>query len=165
MKINVNLHKKPRKNRDLNQGVINNNKKSCLVDLKTLENFKTENHDTTKNLHDKASKSLKVRTGKNLGFGTYFQKLREDIVDTFLNYDEYISYEGMINCSISLPDLFNFNKEINIIAPPTTTSSKFNQNHSVLQDSSINNAKKLDELGDYFEEKIIIEIICLLEEN
>lgn len=115
MKINPNFQKKNKKNKNNSLGVFNN-KKSCLVDLKPLEDNKhreiLKQEKDNKEVNDRTSKTLKVniKIAKNYGFGTYFQNLRESIIDKFLNYDEYISFDGLFKFH-SLNDLFNFSKE------------------------------------------------------
>ena len=135
MKINPNFNRKNRKIKNHNLGVFNN-KKSCLVDLKPLEETK---HRESLQIEkegvvtcDKISKSLKVniKIAKNYGFGTYFQNLRESIIDKFLNYDEYISFDGLFKFQ-SLSDLFNFSKEPQ--NESISTMKQFQQNQSKIK--------------------------------
>ena len=141
MKINPYFNKKNRKNKNL--GGINYNKKSCLVDLKPLDEQKNKetlqnyDNDHFKTSNENVSKSLKVniRIAKNYGFGLYFQNLREDIIDKFLNYDEYISFDGLFKFQ-SLSDLFNFNKDKT--APTTESSLNLNNILNLTQSKSKN---------------------------
>ena len=146
MKINPNFNKKNRKIRNLG-GIVNNfNKKSCLVDLKPLEEQKNREYlqiadnNHLKSSIDNQSKShrVNIRIAKNYGFGLYFQNLREEILDKFLNYDEYISFDGLFKFQ-SLPDLFNFNKDQN----PQQIDSSLNF-HSNLNQSKLKNDQFLN---------------------
>jgi len=139
MKINPNFQKKNKKNKNNSLGVFNN-KKSCLVDLKPLEENQQreiiKQDKEIKDVSDRTSKTLKVniKIAKNYGFGTYFQNLRESIIDKFLNYDEYISFDGLFKFH-SLNDLFNFSKEN--LNESISKMKQFPQNQSKLKNENI----------------------------
>ena len=112
---------------DLFKGGFRNDKKSCLIDLKPLEdkcegkrrdysncgrhslehfsNYPQISKEKT-SIH-KEQIAVNIKVAKNLGFGTFFQKLREEIVDVFLSKDEMISLDKMFNQK-GVNDLFNF---------------------------------------------------------
>lgn len=118
-----------RKFNELYKGVFKNDKKSCLIDLKPLDqkrhiekelnqkkeiydqknlnNFPKEDANTKFPYKNKNRLGINLRVAKNLGFGSFFRKVREEIVDIFLSKQEFISFEGLIN-SNSINDLFNF---------------------------------------------------------
>lgn len=118
-----------RKFNELYKGVFKNDKKSCLIDLKPLDkkrelekeqinkkdqedprilnNFQKEEYNSKLANKNKNRLGINLRVAKNLGFGSFFRKVREEISDIFLSKEEYISFEGMIN-SNSINDLFNF---------------------------------------------------------
>lgn len=122
------MHRK-RKFNEINKGVFKNDKKSCLVDLKPLQklnqlkdnkeekneediaiqsktdkNINMQNNETTK--LKKKNLEINLRVSKNLGFGTFFKKIREEITDIFMSSEEYISFDGLFNFN-QLPVLFN----------------------------------------------------------
>lgn len=121
---------KKRKLNELYKGVFKNDKKSCIVDLMPLdkkqENKKNKDDpENDENNHKPVSKLTKpnsylenkpkgvnvsLKVNKNVGFGTYFKTLREEIVDVFSAKDDYISFEGLINSNI-INDLFIGNRE------------------------------------------------------
>ena len=118
-----------RKFNELYKGVFKNDKKSCLIDLKPLDkkrelekepinkkdpedsrnlnNFQKEEYNSKLANKNKNRLGINLRVAKNLGFGSFFRKVREEISDIFLSKEEYISFEGLIN-SNSVNDLFNF---------------------------------------------------------
>jgi hypothetical protein len=118
-----------RKLNDLYKGVFKNDKKSCIVDLKPLDKKREldklnhkESEEDLSNLHpsrakvpiEQKSKPLNVnlKVSKNLNFGSFFKRLREEIVDVFMAKDDLISFEGLVN-SQQINELFNgnFNRE------------------------------------------------------
>jgi hypothetical protein len=118
-----------RKFNEIYKGVFKNDKKSCLIDLKPLDkkrelekepinkkdqedtrnlnNFQKEEYNSKLANKNKNRLGINLRVAKNLGFGSFFRKVREEISDIFLSKEEYISFEGLIN-SNSVNDLFNF---------------------------------------------------------
>jgi hypothetical protein len=104
-----------RKNNELYKGVFKNDKKGCIVDLKPKDEINQqilieprEKENTNINIpRQKKTLDLNLRVAKNMKFGTYFQKLRDEIVDIFIQEDEYISFEGLFNFQ-KVNDLFNF---------------------------------------------------------
>jgi hypothetical protein len=114
---------KKRKHSELYKGVFKNDKKSCLVDLKPLVGANRENREENvregKENKDnniipevkKKSLELQLKVSKNYRFGTYFQKLREDIVETFLSENDLVSFEGLFNFS-QINELFNFKESV-----------------------------------------------------
>lgn len=131
-----------RKHNELYRGVFRNDKKSCLIDLKPKEEREPkiemkENIDMNF-VKQKKSLDLNLKVAKNLRFGTYFQKLREEIVDIFTQEDEYISFEG----------LFNFNK----------INDLFNFKEAVQQTDQLNNLHTTENRSNnYYEDEIIYE--------
>ena len=71
-----------RKHYELYKGVFKNDKKSCLVDLKPKEEENTkeckENINNVNIIRPKKVIDLNLKVAKNLKFGVYFQKLREE---------------------------------------------------------------------------------------
>lgn len=126
IKDNIKMNRKKKIN-DLFKGGFRNDKKSCLIDLKPLEdkcegkqrdysncgrrslehfsNYPQISKEKTSIQKEQIAVNIKV--AKNLGFGTFFQKLREEIVDIFLSKDEMISLDKMFNQK-GVNDLFNF---------------------------------------------------------
>lgn len=120
------MNNRRRKVNDLYKGVFKNDRKSCLVDLKPLDQKREIELDINKKkivpLGEKENDQVKanepqkflevnIKVGKNLGFGSYFKRLRQDIVDIFLSKDEAISFEGMFNENVS--ELFNLKESSN----------------------------------------------------
>lgn len=112
-----------RKFNEVYKGVFKNDKKSCLVDLKPLDKKREIEQEIKgvskakgreKSIDEKVTKrktlDLNLKIAKNLGFGTYFKKLREEIVDVFLSDEEYVSFEGLFNFN-QMNELFNFQKD------------------------------------------------------
>lgn len=114
-----------RKLNDLYKGVFKNDKKSCLVDLKPLDkkreldkNNHKETDEEVSNLNPSRAKvqvehkskplNVNLKVSKNLNFGTYFKRIREEIVDVFMAKDDLISFEGLVN-SQQINELFNGN--------------------------------------------------------
>jgi hypothetical protein len=116
---------KKRKHAELYKGVFKNDKKSCLVDLKPLVGIKAnfpedsrennENKDISNinpvNIPNKKSLELNLKVARNMKFGTYFQRLREEIVEIFLSDNELVSFEGLFNFS-QINELFNFKESV-----------------------------------------------------
>lgn len=118
-----------RKFNELYKGVFKNDKKSCLIDLKPLDkkreverdlnnkiekgdgknfnNISKEEHNSKIPNKNRNRLGINLRVAKNLGFGSFFKKTREEIVDIFMSKDELISFEGLIN-SNNINDLFNY---------------------------------------------------------
>lgn len=128
---------------DLYKGVFKNDKKSCLIDLKPLEDKCTRklneplqerksverlsNYPTIskeKKSTNKQEIEVNIKVAKNLGFGSFFQKLREDIVDIFLAKEDLISFEKMFTQK-EVYDLFNIQN----------STSKFNNSNDKNQNS------------------------------
>ena len=108
-----------RKFNELYKGVFRNDKKSLLVDLKPLdrklelEKLKKENENINPNIDRekelisrKKTLDVKLKVAKNVGFGSFFKRLREEVVDIFLSKEDYISFDGLFSNDIN--DLFNF---------------------------------------------------------
>jgi hypothetical protein len=112
------MNKKRRLN-ELYKGVFKNDKKSCVVDLKPLDRLrelepakKSEEQEEKKNpeIKNKVIKpvSVSLKVGKNLGFGSFFQNVREEIIQIFTAKEDYISFEGLVNSS-QINQMFNGN--------------------------------------------------------
>ncbi len=111
-----------RKINDLYKGVFKNNKKSNLIDLKPFQE-QNESENDSKNNNELKTKfkyennenethiNQKLQVAKNLGFGTYFQRLRKRIIDIFLDDKELISYENMFKQKEVL-ELFNIKNSV-----------------------------------------------------
>ena len=109
-----------RKLNELYKGVFKNDKKSCIVDLKPLDRKRElvalkideapkENRNSLNNeLKNTKNKAVSVglKVNKNLGFGSYFENLREEIVQIFTANEDFISFEGLVN-SNQIKELFN----------------------------------------------------------
>jgi hypothetical protein len=111
---------------DLCKGLFKNNKSSGLIDLKPLEeeNFKSKKENlldisysknknkiiTENEFNENNQKNFKVhiKVVKNMGFGTYFKKLRQNIIEKFKLNDELINNKYM-SYNEEIKDLFNIN--------------------------------------------------------
>jgi hypothetical protein len=122
------MHRKRKFNELLNKGVFKNDKKSCMIDLKPLDQKLNQHEKPREKRNDINNNQMEIRqyeeiikmnqnnkkvdakdfkVGKNLGFGSFFKNLREEIVEVFLAKDDLISFEGLFN-SAYINDLFNF---------------------------------------------------------
>jgi hypothetical protein len=113
---------KKRKHAELYKGVFKNDKKSCLVDLKPLvgvnRNNPEEVRENKENRSDNVLPEVKKKTleptlkvSRNYRFGSYFKKLREEIVETFLSEDDLVSFESLFNFS-QINELFNYKESV-----------------------------------------------------
>jgi hypothetical protein len=121
-----------RKHNELYKGVFKNDKKSCLVDLKPKEEVRNMIIEAKQNIDvnipkQKKTLDLNLKVSKNLRFGTYFQKLREDIVDIFTQEEEYISFDGLLNFN-KINDLFNFRETV-LNSEPSNIHTTENKNY------------------------------------
>jgi hypothetical protein len=169
---------KKRKLNELYKGVFKNDKKSCIVDLMPLDKKqenKNNKHDpeveennskivsklTKPNSHlENKTRGLNVslKVNKNVGFGTYFKTLREEIVDIFSAKDDYISFEGLINSNL-INDLFNGNNHESTTKDRrnVTVVNDLNENESASVKYRQLEASKFDEEMFEGEEEILFE--------
>lgn len=151
---------------DLYKGVFKNDKKGCLVDLKPLDNKPETNHPNSPskqnnqpNMHrnDKIKHNqnnypkeidIRLKVAKNLGFGTYFKNLREEIVDVFIGKEELISFEGMFNQK-DVSDLFNFKESIQKTASDHQCQGKMRSSltNNYTTNNNTNNTSFLNQLN------------------
>jgi hypothetical protein len=133
-----------RKHNELYKGVFKNDKKSCLVDLKPREEVKNmileEKENQCENYpRQRKTLDLNLKVAKNLKFGTYFTKLREEIVDIFTQDDEYISFDGLFSFN-KINDLFNFreapNTEPSNIMTTTENKQSYYQDEIIYEDEN-----------------------------
>jgi hypothetical protein len=125
-----------RKHNELYRGVFRNDKKSCLIDLKPKEDVIEMKENIDNNfVRQKKNLDLNLKVAKNLKFGTYFQTLREDIIDIFTQEEEYISFDGLFNFN-KINDLFNF-KETGLVTDQSNNQTTENKNNNYYYEDEV----------------------------
>jgi hypothetical protein len=154
---------------ELCKGLFKNNKSSRLIDLKPLEdeNFKSKKdniidisysknknkfieNDFGENNNPKNFK-INIKVAKNMGFGAYFKKIRQDIVEKFKLNDELINNKYM-SYNDEIKDLFNINNS-------NSKNSNYyeNTNKNIKYDFSKNNSTNSNILTENFNNYIKYE--------
>ena len=154
---------------ELCKGLFKNNKSSRLIDLKPLEdeNFKSKKdniidisysknknkfieNDFGENNNPKNFK-INIKVAKNMGFGSYFKKIRQDIVEKFKLNDELINNKYM-SYNDEIKDLFNINNS-------NSKNSNYyeNTNKNIKYDFSKNNSTNSNILTENFNNYIKYE--------
>jgi hypothetical protein len=143
-----------RKHNELYKGVFKNDKKSCLIDLRPKEEKKSavvEKENENINIpRQKKTLDLNLRVAKNFKFGSYFENLREEIVDIFTQEDEYISFEGLFMYN-KMNDLFNFQESTEPVNNQTTENRTYYEEEILYEDENetiVKRKKTVEKLRD-----------------